>query len=232
MLMKRDHQEIDEGGGYIGYRQARQIIENHIQPLEEETAVLNQCAGRILAADLAAMQAWLTSLSLPNRTSIVADSEKTTSEELEKQWPYADAILTSGGAWGSQRDLIVGAMNRLGWHKLFHYVRMGPGKGVAFGLWRNRPFFCLPGGPSSNHMAFLQLALPALSRMGGDTERPLPTVMAKLIEDVNGRHRAWTEFKDAVVAIDGEGHYTVGLYRTSSRLQAIARANALIYSGR
>jgi molybdopterin molybdotransferase len=183
-------------------------------------------AGQLYASNLVTMAAWLSSLGMPCTTSVIADSEDAICRELEKQLP--DAILTSGGAWGSERDLVVGAMNKMGWQKWFHYVRIGPGKGVAFGLWKNLPVFCLPGGPSSHQMAFMQLALPALSHMGGETGHPLQTVQARLSEDVTGRHPAWTEFKDAVVTHDGEGRYTVGLYQSASRLQAIARANALI----
>jgi molybdopterin molybdotransferase len=105
---------------------------------------------------------------------------------------------------------------------------MGPGKGIAFGLWGDKPVFCLPGGPASNEMAFLQLALPGILRMGGDSRHPLRTVSAKLTEDVKGRHRAWTEFKDATLFQDPEGNYTVKLYRNRSRLQAIASAQGLV----
>ena len=105
---------------------------------------------------------------------------------------------------------------------------MGPGKGIAFGLWEGKPVFCLPGGPASNEMAFLQLALPGILRMGGENRHPLQTVSARLTENVKGRHPAWTEFKDATLSQDPEGRYTVYLYRNRSRLQAIASANALV----
>jgi molybdopterin molybdotransferase len=139
-----------------------------------------------------------------------------------------DVILTSGGAWGSERDLVIGVLDRLGWRKLFHHVRLGPGKGIAFGLLEGKPVFCLPGGPASNEMAFLQLALPGVLRMAGDTQPPLRTVSAKLMENVNGRHPAWMEFKDAVLSRDKKGNYSVRLYKNRSRLQAIASAHGLI----
>jgi molybdopterin molybdotransferase len=88
--------------------------------------------------------------------------------------------------------------------------------------------FCLPGGPASNEMAFLQLALPGLLRMGGENRHPLQTVPARLTENLKGRHRAWTEFKDATLSRDSEGNYTVKLYHHRSRLQAIASANCLV----
>ena len=64
--------------------------------------------------------------------------------------------------------------------------------------------------------------------MGGRNTHPLQTVSAKLTENVRGRHRAWTEFKDAMLSRDSEGGYTVTLYRNRSRLQAIAYANCLV----
>jgi molybdopterin biosynthesis enzyme len=48
------------------------------------------------------------------------------------------------------------------------------------------------------------------------------------MENVTGRHHAWTEFKDAVLSRDSRGDYTVKLYRDRSRLQAIASANSLV----
>ncbi len=184
--------------------------------------------GQLYASNLVSMQAWLSSFGISCATAILKDDEIAIKQKLQDNLTSVDAILTSGGAWGSERDLIIGIMDRMGWEKRFHYVRMGPGKGIAFGRWENIPVFCLPGGPSSNEMAFLQLALPALLWMSGETKHPLPTVLARLTEDVEGRHVAWTEFKNAVVTRDTMGNYNVALYKNRSRLQAIARANGLI----
>jgi molybdopterin molybdotransferase len=185
-------------------------------------------SGQLYASNLVTMEAWLASFGISCVTSVVTDNEDSIKQEMQKHLHNVNAILTSGGAWGSERDLVIGVLNKLGWQELFHHVRMGPGKGIAFGLWENVPVFCLPGGPASNEMAFLQLALPALLRMGGETRHPLQTVPARLTEDVKSRHRAWTEFKDAVVTLDGGGCYTVALYKNRSRLQAIASASGLI----
>jgi len=111
---------------------------------------------------------------------------------------------------------------------MFHHVRMGPGKGIAFGLWNKTPVFCLPGGPASNEMAFIQLALPGLLRAAGETKHPLQTVPARLTEDVQSRHEAWTEFKDAILSLEESGNYAVALYKNRSRLQSIANATGLI----
>jgi molybdopterin molybdotransferase len=184
--------------------------------------------GQLYASNLVTMAAWLGSFKIPFVTSVVHDDEAAIKAALEKHLPQADVIMTSGGAWGSERDLVIGVLNKLGWKHFFHHVRMGPGKGVSFGLWEGKRVFCLPGGPASNEMAFIQLALPGTLRLGGDTRHPLQTVYARLTEPLEGRHHAWTEFKDATLTTDDNGNYSVGLYRHRSRLQAIASANSLV----
>jgi molybdopterin molybdotransferase len=184
--------------------------------------------GQIYPSNLIALQAWLGSFEIECATSVARDDAKAIVKELKKWRAEADVILTSGGAWGSERDLVIGTLAALGWQEAFHHVRMGPGKGVSFGKWGETPIFCLPGGPASNEMAFLQLALPGILRMSGDTRPPLPSVAARLEEDLKSRHPAWTEFKPGSLARNSEGAWTVSLYPTVSRLQAIAGANSLI----
>jgi len=184
--------------------------------------------NELYASNVVTMAAWLTSFAVPHVWSAVRDNEEAIKAEVLKYLPSVDTILTSGGAWGSERDLVVGTLHRLGWREIFRNVRMGPGKGVAFGLLENKPVFCLPGGPASNEMAFLQIALPGILRLGGRKRHPLETVPARLTENVVGRHRAWTEFKDATLSFDFDGGYAVSLYRNKSRLQATAYANCLV----
>lgn len=184
--------------------------------------------GQLYASNMVTMEAWLASFGISCVASVVKDNEEAIRQEMLKYLHHFDVILTSGGAWGSERDLVIVSLDRLGWRELFHHVRMGPGKGIAFGLWEGTPVFCLPGGPASNEMAFLQLALPGIMRMAGDTSHPLRSVSARLTENVKGRHPAWTEFKDAVLSRDSSGNNIVRLYKHRSRLQAIANAHGLI----
>ncbi|MBN1160677.1 MAG: molybdopterin molybdotransferase MoeA [Dehalococcoidales bacterium] len=188
----------------------------------------NISPGQLYASNLVTMEAWLESFGISSVSSIARDNKAAIKKELTKHIGDADVILTSGGAWGSERDLVIGVLDELGWRKIFNHVRLGPGKGIAFGIWEGKPVFCLPGGPASNEMAFIQLALPGILRMCGDTRHPLPSVNARLGESVKGRHPAWTEFKDAVLSRDAKGDYHVRLYKHRSRLQAIASANGLL----
>ena len=233
---------VSQGGrllpGYLGLAAAAGIsrVSVYRRPLVAVVGVGDEVVapgenlrpGQLYASNLVTMQAWLASFCISCVTSVVRDDEKAITQELHKLLPGVDVILTSGGAWGSERDLVIGSLDKLGWQEIFHHVRMGPGKGIAFGLFEGKPVFCLPGGPASNEMAFLQLALPGILRMSGDTRHPLQSVPAGLTENLKGRHPAWTEFKDAVLSRDASGNYTVALYRHRSRLQAIASANSLV----
>jgi molybdopterin molybdotransferase len=184
--------------------------------------------GQVYASNLMTVQAWLSSFGIKCVASVVRDNVDDIKLELTKGLFEADVIMTSGGAWGSLRDLVIEALDDLGWQKVLHRVRMGPGKGIAFGILADKPIFCLPGGPASNAMAFLQLALPGILHMSGDRRPPLQSVPAKLTENLKGRNRAWTEFKDAVLSRDPVGAYTVSPCRIRSSLQSIAGANSLI----
>lgn len=177
--------------------------------------------GQLYASNIVTVGAWLRSFGVSHDSAIVKDDAEEIKRELAECLPRVDVFLTSGGAWGSERDLVVTVLRELGWQEIFPRVRMGPGKSIAFGMWEGTPVFCLPGGPASNEMAFLQLALPGILRMDGDNRHPLQTVFARLTEDVTRRNRAWTEFKEATLFQDFEGNYQVKLYGKRSRLEAV-----------
>ena len=184
--------------------------------------------GQIYASNLITLKAWLGAFHIECITSVIRDDVGAIAQELTRILCNADVILTSGGAWGSERDLVVDTLADLGWQQVFRHVRMGPGKGICFGKWHEVPVFCLPGGPASNEMAFLQLALPGILRMSGDMRHPLQSVSARLTKDLRSRHRAWAEFLPAVLSIDSEGAYSVNLHQAHRRAQATIGANCLI----
>jgi len=183
--------------------------------------------GKLFASNLVTLSSWLVGFGIEVRTGIVGDSEEALSDSLCRMRDESDALLTSGGAWTSKKDLVVALFDRLGWRKVYHRVRMGPGKAIAFGIWEGRPTFCLPGGPPSNEMAFLQLALPGLLRMAGMRRLPFPKIHAALASDVRGRDMRWTQFVHAILSRKEE-ELQVTPHRPKSRLRSMAEAEALI----
>ena len=182
--------------------------------------------GKLYASNMVELCAWLTEYRFSYTAELVDDSKTDIRAAITGQLPAADAFITSGGAWGSERDLIIKVAESLNWQGVYHRVRMGPGKPVGFGLIENKPIFILPGGPPSNEMAFLQLALPALLKMKGEPKVEFPVARARLTETVRG-HKDWTDFIHA--QLDKEkGQLIVRPAKLRSRLQSMARKEALI----
>jgi molybdopterin molybdotransferase len=182
--------------------------------------------GQLFASNLIALSAWCVRYGMQITTSVVGDHTGDIGAMLADSLSDHDAIITIGGTWMGEHDLVIRSLDELVWKKVYHRVRMIPGKTVAFGVYRGKPVFCLPGGPPASHMAFLQLALPGLRKMAGYKNPQLPTLPTRLTETVNGT-KDWTTF------IPGRLETTVGEIhfrplKISSRLQAISLSEAII----
>lgn len=183
--------------------------------------------GKLYASNLVTLAAWCRRYGFAVDTFVVPDDARLIREKLLLCLQNFDAVLTSGGAWRSERDMVVRLLDELHWQKFYHRVRLGPGKAVAFGIYDgHKPVFCLPGGPPSNHMAFLQLALPGLQKMAGWQAVGLPTRMMRLGETIQGQ-LDWTQ------CVYGRLEETAVLptffpLNPPSRLQMMAAAAAIV----
>ncbi len=176
--------------------------------------------GRLFASNLVTLAAWCSLYGMGTTVSVVKDDAEAIKNRLIEALNDGDAILTSGGAWKGERDLVVRLLDELGWRKVYHRVKIGPGKAVGFGLWQGKPVFCLPGGPPSNQMAFIQLALPGLMKLGGYAAPGLPKVVARLGECVQGQID-WTQFIQGRFET-GDDEILFQPLRMTSRLGAMA----------
>jgi len=182
--------------------------------------------GRLYASNMVELCSWLTLMGLEYTAERVSDRKEDLKNAITKCLPGVDVLLTSGGAWGSERDLILDVAECLNWQGIYHRVRMGPGKPVGFGLLDKKPFFCLPGGPPSNEMAFLQLVIPALLKMKGDHPVFFSVAAVRLSETVEGEY-GWTDFVHARLEYR-QNQLWVYPARLKSSLQSMAAKEALI----
>jgi molybdopterin molybdotransferase len=182
--------------------------------------------GKLYASNLTTLDAWCRKLGFGTRCIIVGDNVAETTQSIEDVSRWADAVITSGGAWGSERDIVAGALETLNWQQLFYGVRLRPGKGSGFGLLADKPVFMLPGGPSANLTAFLQMALPGLQQMAGRKRTGLPEVVAALDSEIKNRHGDWTKFVLGQLRSEAQGFRFEPL-DISSRLLSIAKAEAM-----
>ena len=182
--------------------------------------------GMLYASNMVELCSWLSLMGLDYIAERVPDRKKDLKQVIINHLPDVDVLLTSGGAWGSERDLILDVAECLNWQGIYHRVRIGPGKPVGFGLLDKKPFFCLPGGPPSNEMAFIQLAMPALQKMKGEHPVFFPVASVQLAESVRGKY-GWTDFVHARLE-HRQNQLMVQPARLKSSLQSMARKEALI----
>lgn len=188
---------------------------------------MEQKHGAIYASNLALQESWLRSHGLPSDARVCGDSFREIAQSVDTLTEIADVILTSGGAWKSERDLIVKVLESLGWGVRFHRVRMGPGKAVAMAVRDGKAIFCLPGGPPSNEAAFLTIALPAVLRMAGSACSPYPKLAGRLSEELTGQED-WTQIIHCRVSRDGE-EFKLEPLPMKRRLISMARAGGLCF---
>ena len=182
--------------------------------------------GKLYASNLTTLNAWCRRYGMETGLQIVRDEKEILQAGIETAIASSDALLTSGGAWTGDRDLVAGILEELGWKKYFHRVRMGPGKAVGFGMLRGKPVFILPGGPPSNLLAFLQIALPGLLRLSGYADPHLPRMTATLDRDIAVRTKDWTQFVFGNLQAE-DGPMRFSPLELTSRLQSMARAKAI-----
>ena len=194
----------------------------------DEVVAPGQSLGqsKLYASNMVELAAWLGALGMRVHASIVPDQASAIRDQFERESERCDAILTSGGAWTSEKDLLVRVLDDLGWQGIYHRVRLGPGKGVAFGLLAGKPVFCLPGGPPSCEMAFMQLALPGLLQMAGRRHAAFPELNAILSQPIHGQSD-WTQFFHARL-LERDGNLVAEPTRQASRLRSMADKQALI----
>ena len=182
--------------------------------------------GQLYASNLVTLLSWLKRFHMEAGVAVVGDRIEDLSATVESMFERSDVLLTSGGAWKSDRDLTVKVFEDMGGRVIFHRVRIGPGKAVAMIVVKNKTVFCLPGGPPSNEMAFLQIALPGLLHLAGREPEPFEGRVATLTKSVRGQ-KDWTQFLYATIE-ENAGRLFVSPIEKGSRLRSQAKADALI----
>ena len=183
--------------------------------------------GKLYASNITTLGSWCRRYGMETNLHHVKDDPDEILNILKKVAENSDAILTSGGAWTGDRDMVAKILAQLGWDQVFHRIRIGPGKAVGFGLLNEKPVFILPGGPPSNLMGFLQIALPGLLTLGGYRRPALPTASVRLSSELTGRFDDWTQFIFGVIENGNE----LPVFRSlegMSRLRSMAEAEAVV----
>lgn len=137
-----------------------------------------------------------------------------------------DLIISSAGVSVGAYDYVKGVVESAG-ELGFWRVNMRPGKPLAFGTYRGKPFVGLPGNPVSSFVGFEVFLRPALAAMGGWTEWVRETLVCRLAERVDSDGRE--SYLRAVVGKDDAGwRATLTGHQGSGNQFSLVQANALV----
>lgn len=182
--------------------------------------------GKLYASNIVTLAGWCNKYRMTPLMAVVEDDHYPMLSMLRTFSEKTDALITSGGAWTGDRDIVARVLEELGWKQVFHRIRMGPGKAVGFGVLNGKPVFILPGGPPSNLMGFLQIALPGLLALSGHTNPGLPTMNAVIGAELDDGDPEWTDFFFGTLELH-EGMPTFYPMKKRTRLHTIADATAV-----
>lgn len=158
----------------------------------------------------------------PIQGRAVGDDPTALIAALDELAPNVDLFVCSGGVSMGERDPVKAAFAG-GGDIQFAQVAMQPGRPQAFGAWRGRPFFGLPGNPVSVFVSFEVFVRPALlEMMGRFDERGI--VMLPLYGEL---HAPRTRTRFARVRFEQDGVAPTGTNQ-SNLLVALSRADGLV----
>ncbi len=182
--------------------------------------------GKVAASNLVTLQAALRDLGMESTAVIIHDDLQNLQQQMKPLLAEFDVMLTCGGVLDGDKDLTMRAMDVLEVEPVFRRVRVGPGKGICFGRRNSTLVFNLPGGPPSNHIAFLLLALPGIQRLYGYSGQFTRKYTAELTCPLHGQ-TGWTEIMYGTLQrVNDKLQVTPVVER--SRLLAMAAADCLI----
>lgn len=182
--------------------------------------------GKLYASNIMTLAGWCNRYQMKTRMRVEKDDRDAIFNAIKVLSEETDVVITSGGAWTGDHDIVADVLDDLGWREVFHRIRMGPGKAVGFGMLENKPVFMLAGGPSSNLVGFLQIALPGILALSGHANPGLPRVNARLAGDLKGSELDWVDFFFGVLEFN-DGLPNFYPMEKRSPLVSLAKATAI-----
>lgn len=144
-----------------------------------------------------------------------------------------DVLLLTGGVSAGQLDLVPPTLEQLGVRKIFHKIRLKPGKPLWFGVkedeYGRRLVFGLPGNPVSAFVCFQLFVRPALARLAGQTDVTLSHLTATLTRDHAQRGDRTTYFPALLDHSTEPPQVTPVPWHGSADLRGFSTANALLH---
>lgn len=132
-----------------------------------------------------------TAGAIPIIQPIARDNEEEIRKAIETA-TSSDFMVSSGGVSVGDYDYVKSVLQSLGADIRFWRVSMKPGKPIAFGTLKGRPYFGLPGNTVSSMLSFLLFVKPAIKKaMGASFSQPMLDVILETDAKSKGDRRTY-----------------------------------------
>ena len=104
----------------------------------------------------------------PTFIGVARDNPDEISSLIKKGLEVADVVISSGSTSAGVRDILYNLINKLGKPGiLVHGIKTKPGKPTIIALLNGKPFFGLPGYPTSALMIYKSIVSPIIRKLSG-----------------------------------------------------------------
>jgi molybdopterin molybdotransferase len=142
--------------------------------------------GQIRNSNASLQSALAVSVGAGVETLPIAPDQPSALRTILARGLACDVVVITGGVSAGNRDLVPETLKYLEVSRVFHKVRLKPGKPIWFGVGPARGeepsalVFGLPGNPVSGLVGFLLFVRPALNRLAGRSPVPQGLLRGKL----------------------------------------------------
>ena len=134
--------------------------------------------GQIRNSNATLLEALASKAGAVSRTTSIAPDQPQALADRLSDGLQDDLLLITGGVSAGKLDLVPAALERLGVTKVFHKIKVKPGKPLWFGVGPSRAHghpgtlvFGLPGNPVSAAVGFALMVAPAIEVLAGGSKR-------------------------------------------------------------
>ncbi|UCE97820.1 MAG: molybdopterin molybdotransferase MoeA [Dehalococcoidia bacterium] len=183
----------------------QKLEETHIYDINSHTvsAIVNQNGGIAI------------------RFAIISDTQESLKNAMIKALE-ADMVVFTGGSSVGERDILADVLDKEG-EVLFHGIQIKPGKPTLFAVVDDKPFWGMPGYPTSCLINAYLLLIPTIRKIARLPLARKIEVPAKLAENVSG-----SIGRKQFLPVYLEGDMAVPLFKESGAITGTAKADGFI----
>ena len=187
--------------------------------------------GQIYASSLYMLREFIHFTNSYCKTlKIIKDDEKDIIKSI-KNIKNVDMIITTGGVSVGKKDLVKKSLESLGLQTKFWKVKVRPGKPILYGMFKNIPFFGLPGNPVSSYVCFILFVLEAIKKLSPATHELIKKSKAYPLVKISNNSFRETYFRGKYYVKNNAKYVHIFDNQDSSLMKNLSLSNCLVKIG-